>query len=586
MLRISIESYDMDVPEDIKVDMKLLNPIFSESGYDESFSYSFNLPKTAKNSAVVRRLKTKNAKIRIVFNNFKVEEGIAVIKTNMDNFSVAMKNDALDARQQMDNLSLEDLDLDVIPIAEVTDDAMTIIGKWHDHMVQTTITDDETIGSHKFPFIQPYYNHDQDDTVWSRNLFHGNNALFINSYNLGTFESNTGYDQAVYPGPNWVTTISPCIRIAYLLEKILAKKGLITTKNELLDIPEYLQMIHFSKLVMDLTKTEWHDGNEYLYNIHGYEIDLNKFVPKTTASVVFKILDDLFGTMVKIKNGSISIELKRSYLKGKWVDMSKWCNPEYEIEGSEGKNIKLIYPIDYNQKRYDSKNYWSYTVDSTLGLFVWVDFVKHATRTIGKEAESDERELNYIPLNCIFDYNYATDKRRSRFATPDGFISSYFDPETYNSGDQFFLGLIRGKYPMKEVSSFPLRLVFENSHTFPDIAATEEHEYSFGSCSIFASDPTSHVDVYLKEFFDYVRKSKTISKTLYLPLHRILELRNWKESKHIIKQRNLSFKGVVKEVNFTLYKNAISPCTIHYAVVNEETSGDFSGDYNDDFTIE
>jgi hypothetical protein len=60
---------------------------------------------------------------------------------------------------------------------------------------------------------------------------------------------------------------------------------------------------------------------------------------------------------------------------------------------------------------------------------------------------------------------------------------------------------------------------------------------------------------------------------------------SWKEPNHIIKQRNLSFKGTVKEVNFTLYKSSISPVEITYSVVDQAALGDYNDDYNIDFSI-
>lgn len=580
MLRITINGIDVEVSDDIAIQMKMINPAFTKSGFDEAYSYSFILPKTSRNKSVLVK---KELPIVISFNNILIARGIASIKIGFKSYSIDFKNDAIDLRNQLEMLELKSLDADIIQVCDEADDANVKIDKWHDHMMNTTVVDSPEVGSHKFPFIQPFYNLNEDSDTWDRNITHGNNAFFINSYYDGLFEKNIGYDSVLYPNTEWKTTVSPCVRIEYIFNLIVQKLSLRLKENSLDSIPEYKQMIHFSTLVLDKVMQQLEFGFTIKYNVHGESFNLIDFIPELYGIDFFNMLNDLFGLVITSTNGQVSIRLKIDYFKTPFVDYSKYYTSEYTIDKAESKAIKFIYPIEYNDKDILGNPKWSYRYDTTLGGFVYTLINKLKTRFVGSGKSTEEIQLSYIPLMSIFEYNYITDKRRSRLVYPYNFLSSHYDVETFVGTDKFLVGLIRGIYPLWEVSAYQDRLVFENSHEFEEGEPKTGHSYKFGTCSIYANDLNSHLDVYRKEDLDYSRISDEITKTLHLPLHKILDVISWKEPNHIIKQRNLSFKGCVKEVSFTLYKNRVSPCAIKYAVIADEAKGDYGNDFNNDF---
>lgn len=592
MLRIILDDRDLDLPENIQVEMTMTNPMFTESGFDESFSYSFAVPKTPKNQATVRRMTSKEGEMKLLFYNLLLEEGVCIVKTTVNNYSITFKNNGVELRQKLEKVSLKSLDLESIEVCELGDTAPTKIDKWNDHMTQTTLVDAPNEGSHKFPYIKAF-----DDTQGGQyftDWFLKNRAwdFDVNSYWNGEYLKNPGKSTADEPA--WWTTVSPCIRIQYLFNQLLAFMAIDVVEDELKDVVEFQQMIHYSLLAMD--KVEAYSGQNF--NVHGTTINLTKFVPGINGIDLFKMLDEIFGLHVIFRNGKMIIRLKKNSINKSFVDYSKYCNPLYEIDDVDGKRLNLKYPIDLTNVDRFQNPIWTTKISDAPGSDLVIE--KHNSRDFGTEDDSEEIELSYIPMKSQINYidriypgSFAGTITEEEgmviwFNIPLEQTSSYYDEQSYNNGggsEKFIIGLIRGMYPFKNYTHgvYNDRLITENSKKLDPVHHYEDHAYSFGTCSLYIKDANSHVDVYLKEYFNHLRKGKTIKKTLYLALHKIIELRKWKDVNHIIKQRNLSFKGVVKEINFTLYKNAISPCNVTYSVLNDEPAGDFNNDFNDDF---
>jgi hypothetical protein len=77
--------------------------------------------------------------------------------------------------------------------------------------------------------------------------------------------------------------------------------------------------------------------------------------------------------------------------------------------------------------------------------------------------------------------------------------------------------------------------------------------------------------------------SITRTKILKLSLAQLLQLKRWERTKHYISQKNQSFKGIVKELTFTVTNKGISPASVSYYVASSSKRGEFSDDYTNDF---
>jgi hypothetical protein len=593
MLRIVIEGQDTDLAEDIAINMTLTCPIFAESGFDEIYSYSFSLPKSAKNKKIFSKYNGKFVKVQILFSNYLITEGIGKIKASFSNFSVDFKNQSIDIRQKIENISLKEIPLDTIEVCAAVDSPTVKLQKWQDHMTKTTVTDSSFIGSHKFPHIKAW--DDAADSGYFTEWYVKNPAFQfdVNNYWNGTFIKNVGYPLAYNSSqPAWWGTVSPCIKIQYLFDKLIEHLSVTVGVNELASITEFRQMIHYSLLAMD--KVEG-DGTSN-FNVHGTTINLSKFVPDLKGSDLLKMLDEQFGVFFNFSNSKLNVRLKSNILKTKAIDYSKYCNETYNIDIVEKQSYVFIYPIDLTQLDRYSSFIWDYSV-FVGGVPVTLN--KHKNRQIGSTEAVEELTLSYIPMQTrinfidrVYPATYSGTIAEEVAVTTDMFIpfdqkSSFYDLQKYNEGgiNQFIVGLVRGVYPIYNYTNsvWNNRVLFCNSNKLDDVDSDQDVNYIFGTCSIFLKDADSHVDVYLKNFYQYLRIADEVSKVLYLPLHKILSIMEWKEPNHVIKQRNLSFKGTVKELSFTLYKSSISPCTIKYAVVEKEALNDYNNDFNDDY---
>lgn len=596
MLRITLDNADLDLLEDIQIEFTVLNPLFSDSGFDEAYSYSFTAPKTPRNNAIMNRMKSKYGAMKIIFSNSLIDSGTCLVKTNRTNYSIDFKNESIDLKQKLETVSLKSLPLKTIEVCEAADSATTKLTKWKAHMTQVTVTDAVGSGSHKFPPIKAWDEAADSSYFVEANAKNPDWDFDVNAYYNGEFLKNVGYPLAYNDSqPAWQTTVSPCIRIQYLFDQLITFLSINRTVDELADVVEFQQMVHYSLLAMD--KVEVEAGNNY--NVHGTSIDLVKFIPGLFGIDLVTMIDELFGVYFSYRGGKLAVRLKKNIFSIPVVDYSKYCNPDYQIENNEGKSILVKYAVDLDIVDRFGGEIWESTF--LVGI-VATSVYQHENKQLGTEEESEEKELSYIPMmsriNYIdFVYPATYDgiiveeiALRTWFHIPFPQISKYYEEQDYvnvGGSEQFIIGLLRGIYPIKNYTNvvWNNHLVVNNSRKFDPASYTEDHQYTFGTCSIFAKDASSHVDIYLKKHFDFLRRAKTITKTLYLPLHKILEIRDWQEPNHIIKQRNLSFKGTVKEINFTLYKNGMSPCTVKYAVVDPEKVGDFNNDYNDDFLI-
>lgn len=605
MLKIRINSEIIDLPEDISIQITSTNPMFTENGFNEAFSYSFNIPLSGKNLSIFNKYNSTDVSISLEFSSHLLLDGFAQITRNNKILKVSFKSEATDLRQYLESISFSDVELDVIPVCDLTDPVLTKIDKWHDHMTDITFTEIETEGTHKFPMIYPAI----EESDASLNFMHYYYSFSINTIINGTFIKNEGVPKSYRNGDlNWRQTVSPCIRLQYLFEKVLEyvsqEYGILIVKNEIIDIIEWKQMISFSTKVFD----ELYDDGTNRFNFHGHEIDLNQIVPDASIISIFKLIFELFGINFYLSNRKLNILISDNQLKKNPIDLSKYCVPQYNIDYTVKEVKKLSYELsDLDNYKYLIRNL-SFGIP---GEPFWHEVNKHSSRIIGKNTKKVSEEVvsytplvssfgltvtnhyitipNFIagtPLTTFFEYE-------TNFKIPLRLKSKVYDEKDFKANETFLIGCLRGKFDTYKPTSefqdptlYPTveRMFFYNGNRLTMDDSVPMLDYNFGSCSLYFNDHKSHVSEYLKRIIP-LKSANEVSKTLYLPAHKIFEILKWDNPNHIIKQRNLSFKGAVKKVNFTLYKNSISPVEITYAVVEKEKSGDFNDDFNDDYLV-
>jgi hypothetical protein len=727
MLEIRINSDVFDLPEDIQVPIVASNPLVSETGFNEIFTYSFSLKASPRNIAIYNKYFQKSPKITLSFQSHKITTGVAKMKRDSNGISVMIKNEALDLRQSLENIGFDQIELETIQVYDSEDTPEEKIQAWND-LMNATLPQNEAVnvGDFKFPPIEAFpreewkingengvvINKGMNQNNWCANrydlatgeyvknlevlkgksqityLFFGDattlsggeyftinsanneqrfyvwyqkqfgpsligtdplvsgrtginvvvdylataeqvlertiSAVVGSTYNETTFDSTYFQffrllgmpDEAYYvrnlqigqtdpsdigtmPTPfivstirtgtgligdgnnNWITTISPALKISFLFKQIAKKLNLNVNYLELEEIPEFEQLIYFSGKVLDQRIDKdaigIADEFDYQFNVHGQYLNLNDYKPTNKGIDIFKTLRTLFGISFDLVNNKLTIQ--RIAINTKAADLSKFCLPDYTYEELDSKALLFGYGL--------GEESWKY-----------LDFIngfatdKFQDKTIGNSTNDPViEEVNYLPM-------ISQNSKPTTLHVPFLAKSKAYNENDWIASETLNVGLYRGNYlidftigsdginPPAEFTEE--RLICYNSNSIQSNNVQYFGEFinyvgAFGTASIYFNDEDSHLEVYAK-FMNLVKiYNRQIEKNLNLPFQNILEIMKWKQPIHTIQQRNMSFVGIVKELKFTLSKSNVSPVTITYLSNKKVGSGDYNSDFNVDF---
>lgn len=707
MLQIKIENSYFDIPNDIQVPVSVLNPMVSDSGFNEIFTYSFNLQASPKNKAIYLKYVNTNARISLSFQSHLLATGVAKMKMDSNGISVMIKNDGLDLRQQLENTTFDALDLPTISICDAEDLPTVKIAKWNAYM-NSKLPENEPWNEGAFKFTPIYAaptiewainedtsGYDINPTMWENGfpinayslvdgeyianygidlpqkasfkillpaasfisggqyfIFNAAEnvnkyycwftingagtdptpsgrtgikvellstddqpttctkclqkiAILVNDFEVNDFGDGTGtitnVKGALTDSPaninvhlmlitdidngsgtidqaknNWRTTVSPTIRIDYLLKQI-CKYFTLISKNEYLEsIPEYQALVTYSGKVMDMRE----DDESYQYNVSGLEIDLNEFKPKTALIQIFNILRHFFGVHFFYTSGKLLIQ--KIDLSIKPFNISKFCQPQFLINELENKAITYTYNL--------GDAFWKYG-DFYIAPGITGKYLNYfQSKTIGIGTTTEEE----TPFQMLVDSNSVP----TSFKWPELAKSNVYNPNDYTATDKFILGCFRGNFEISWWSRLDgfadtnegsgIRMICFNQNSIlenetPIFGEKVDFVGEFGTASMYLNNDDSYLTSYAKFFNQLKLYNQEIEKNLNLPFQKIIEIMRWKQPIHAIQQRNMSFRGIVKELKFTLGKSTISPATITYLVNKNTSTGDFNTDFNDDF---
>lgn len=711
MLQLILNSEFLDVPSNIEIPVTATNPLFSDSGFNEAFTYSFNVPASPKNVAIYNRHSRKNPVLSITFFGHRIFTGKVEMKKDSRGINIMAKSDGLDLRQQLEALQFSDIEWPTIKIWETSDDLQDRVDKWKAYM-DATLPQNQAVnqGMVKFPPISAYprsewrleekngraINQGMDLNRWTLNRYSLENgeyvsnepvelpikevtflrtqaastlsggeyftinsanderkyyvwyqtkfgpntpvgtdpalsgrigirvvvdtlanseqvkldtisSMFDSAFNSGnedfeffnfpsdplneifirntkggsTTDANEGtlpntWDVATFTqgtgsisdyNNNWQTSVSPCPRFDFLLSKILEELKVVLSSNELQSIQEYAELIYYSGKCLD----ERIDDDGLQWNVFSQNLNVSEFVPSGATIQLFQILRSIFGVSFNYANGKLNIQRFRLNQQAK--NMSKFCAPEYQENISEAQSLLISYGLSDDTEFVDVVN------NETINRF--------QPRQIGREKKRQEVSTSYLPM-------VSQNANPTTFFVPELAKSKAYNPDDYTVSNSNWIGLYRGN---REVN---YRLPFSTSDLTDDrlicfsAIAIQENNINYnegtinfdgnlGTCSLYLSDDQSHIDVYAKPLIVANRYTGEIEKVLQLPLAEVLELMTWRNSLHVIQQRNLSFKGIAKELTFTLRKSSISFTTVTYAVDRSARDGDFNDDFNKDY---
>lgn len=616
MLRIVVEGIEVDYPDGISISMKLQNPLFSSTGWNEAYSYSFSLINSSRNYKIFYGNNNSKKKFNVqifMHGELFIRGTLSEPKLTDSGISVNVIETSINARQKATIDHFDKLDLPTIQVYEPADSISDKLEKWRAHMYQVTITDPVDQGSHKFPKVATlgYRDPAENDPL---NSIHTQNLGMVNAWVLEDYVKNEAVPNSYIPIEDrinqWYTTVSPCIRIDYLIEQVIEYLGVYLAENTLKDIPEYLHATHFSGYVLDGLVTSGLNK----YNVHQENFSLSDFLPDNTMISVFDLVRLQFGAYFIQDGTRISIRTIRDLLSTKPIDFSEYVSETYMREKSQQTSFVLSYGLDEDGLR--KRRTFLYSELTPL----WPYIEPFADLEI-KEKNGDEETIpfehvplksNYFAQSGIYrtfaDFQSALPEDQYGFTEFSSYLqyfkvlrSDEYPEESIEKPTTFSLGLVRGLYTTRNLlfDPFPTPAIpseeavdhlysynFKSIQVAPDDteALFDPYRVTLGSSSIYINEIDNATDNFNSEYIDLLRNTREIDKTVNLPVHKLLEIKKWKHPKHIIQQRNMSFEGLVKEVSFTLTKSDIKAMSIKYVVKNNVLLNDFNNDFNNDYS--
>jgi len=612
MLQIFIDNKEIDFSDDIAIEMNITNPIFTEDGFLESYSYSFNIPKTPKNN-FLRFTKKKKLKAIIQYGSVIFVKGYAIFNSdNQGQMSINIIDESINFKQKLELINFDQIELGKIQIYNESDDPITKITKWKNHMNQVMLIDSNTEGSHKFPPIQTmgYDFSFKENDYDGINTIHNTNNNIVNAYISNTIDINQGVPISFQnTKKHWYNTVSPCLRIEWLFTQICEFFGITEIEGDLKDIQEFKEMVNFCNYVLDkniaLNLTE-------NINVYGSVIDLKKHTPNASTILLFNLLHEVFGAFFYINDSKIYARTLRKSINSEPIDFSKFCTDGFQ------RNIQDDISNESSYDLPDGPNKFIYDIPIISLITDYIRINPYKSRSIHElvGVEKNVKTLSHLPMISNYRYNwyytnftdFSNDYNGSNIIQHhlEGTVSTFFYcveelvSDEYadlnkEKSTRFNIGLVRGIrdvyrtlfdvngeiigntiLPHRFCTNFKTTPVQTNST--PPIPV-----YSFGNASVYISGDQNTWDYYWRDFYQYTENSIEIQKTLFLPVNEIMNILTWEKPKHYISQRNLSFIGMVKNIKFTLRKSTISSSEITYVVPSSLENGDFNNDYNTDF---
>jgi hypothetical protein len=593
MITIKIDNRIIDIDPDLAITFNWINPLFSEDGINEGYSYSFTLPLTARNKRLIDT-KKQDLSVQIYFKGILLETGRTVkVKDNTSNIEVNILTEGSGFRRDVEGTLLPDLTLDIVPVCSDADSPTEKLDKWKAHMEQILA---EAEPKYQFPqmLVNSYF--DELGTDEANSMFESMGGR-VNAFVMGEVRSNYLVPASFGSGKEWATTVAPCPMVDYLLKFIIKYFGFKLKHSDLEQIQEYKQLLIFNNYVKDRHEIDGADS----FNTHGTEINLTEHVPKCDSWKVFKLVNELYDCYFVVNNKRIHIYSAKQQLQGSYTDFSKYVLDGVTNEDSSIGTVKYIYPIDEQEvlRFRDPLN----AVRPFAPQFFPEETSIFEEKTLSHEALKSTYGINSIGFDLDFDTHESAPLPEDRTGTFE-YQAIYFQnqppkSDEYDNDAEIFellkAGYFRGLLetvewiPGEPEPSSPIphpfaysfkELMYFAQNTGVDIGI----DYSWGAASIYLNGEDNMFDFYKLQKLKLISgDSITRTKILKLSLAQLLQLKRWERTKHYISQKNQSFKGIVKELTFTVTNKGISPASVSYYVASSSKRGEFSDDYTNDF---
>jgi hypothetical protein len=419
MIRLVIAGVDVPVPDNFSVQLNYENPLFIEDKINKAYSYNFTLPITEQlqnllkhRNRVSTSSKTAELPCKLYHSEILFVEGVLKL-TSINSLSYAcfIRNDALTVLERMKNTKLNTVQL---PTEEVwtpaEDTSLNILQKlerWKDFMMDNA-NESVTTGLYKFPTIKANYNAQayvpgSFDDLYLQQTYFPTEEASVNHFVNEEFHSNELYyfQQTATAGAvkseNWLQTVSPCLRIEPLLERMLEELGIVYSQNDLLEIIEFMRMVCFSGRVLD---EHFYDilpviSNTLYVNMHGRSFALSDFIPDVYMWDLYYMLIDMFNIVSTFSDNEVSIQLANNVLIKPAVDFTKYAEDFFSkgIDPNKAQGVRVRYEFDESVMAWlnRSKIFYTNPLDERALNYFGLPF------EIGQEPFT-ENTVRYMPI--------------------------------------------------------------------------------------------------------------------------------------------------------------------------------------------
>lgn len=580
MVDVIIGGNNIELSESFTLDVEFENPLFSDTGFKEGKSFTFNVPATPYNRSVITN---KVMSFDLLVESIRIMTGeVHIKKQNQDVILLQYISNDTAERKKLDDTLLSDLEWETIDVCT----GAAFAGKqalWKslidDNLDLSAL--DATQEKIVFPLIYSkgyrdidYANKQLDDNVWMD--FNENAINYV--YENG-FVGNTSYSVSD-PRKIWATTVAPCVRIPFIISQIVEQLGYSMNINELDQVLEYQQMFEFNNRVLD----KFEISGSLKLNNFADEIAIANHLPNANCLAVFQLLQEIFDAHFIFDKNRIRIELAINTLSRRIVNLSRYL---IDIDVDEAEEViakKIIYPID--EKLKARKNYTAYPNNFIQPMkdIYWP----------AQSAGAEEVKLNHHPMYSGYGFQYGllstylllaqyeagtlNEENRIGYGefhggvNCEGFVvSDEFPEEDTAIFENFRVGLYRGyATTLKQTPSTGNSYVdHPYTYSYRDLIGIGISGFSlpsFGISSIFNSGPYNSFDIYKSLKLQKSNGSLKKERVYALPAFELQKMLTFKHIRHVVEQQNESFIGYIKSVKFTVSKYGVGETRVVYLV--------------------
>jgi len=579
MTDVQLNGVFVELGPEFQLEGTIKNPLFSESGFAEGFSYVLSIPLTVNNKA---NADGKKGECVIWVGGTVLFSGYFSYKDkDEDSIQLFFISRELKFVQDLKEKKLAELTWAQYTVYTSGTDIVKNTA-WQAIYNQVMLVEPATEGTFKLPMISTK-GAQQLTSVFSteRNIDYNN--IWEEHYNMvNVYTKTVGSLLGNFPTPtntgekNWANSVAPCPRIEYILEEVISQFGFILSENELQEVAEFMQMWTFNNYVLD---REVVPITNFVNTFQG-TIDLKNHVPDADCYSIFELLNEFFDAFFVIVNNKVEIRLAKTALAKPVLNYSKYLVDFNGNEENEQTNYIFKYPVPTTGKEFRRFT----IVNSAAFPLPGSKYLLDDKIVDNGQDQNTDVPLKNFPLTSMY---YQLPGFLQSWPYYQDYLNNLWDPENwmdsfvlkpyllsnefvvsdaYPDGDgkiatNFQVGLYRGLYNTAETDLFVTVLNNIASYPYSYNLTTTPFRLSWtipfnwpivGQNTLYQTGDYNLFDEYKAKKVAMKSENGLRERSYALPIHLFKEMISFENSRHIIQQGNESFVGVVKEVKFVI----------------------------------